>query len=182
MPHELTELLQKWSDGDRQALEQLTPQVYRELRRLAARYMADERHQSLQATGLINEAYVRLIEWKNVRWQNRAHFFAVSAQLMRRILIDEARKRRGAQRGGALSKTTFDEGCVVTPGRSRDRVELDEALKRLEDLDSRKSRVIELRYFGGLSVEETAVVLDISHRTVEREWTLAKAWLYRELT
>jgi RNA polymerase sigma factor (TIGR02999 family) len=179
---ELTTLLQAWSDGDREALEKLAPHVQNELHRIAARYMARERpNHLLQTTALINEAYVRLINWKNVRWQNRAHFFAVSAQLMRRILVDIARSRGQVKRGSGMAEMALDEAFVVAPERSTDLVLLDEALTRLAEMDSRKAQVVELRYFGGLTVEETALVLKISDRTVLREWNLAKAWLYREI-
>jgi RNA polymerase sigma factor (TIGR02999 family) len=144
--------------------------------------MARERpNHLLQTTALINEAYVRLINWKNVRWQNRAHFFAVSAQLMRRILVDIARSRGQVKRGSGMAEMALDEAFVVAPERSTDLVLLDEALTRLAEMDSRKAQVVELRYFGGLTVEETALVLKISDRTVLREWNLAKAWLYREI-
>jgi RNA polymerase sigma-70 factor (ECF subfamily) len=181
--HELTHLLKAWSGGDQQALEKLVPRVQKELRRLAARYMAGERHNHpLQTTALINEAYIRLIGWKNVDWQNRAHFFAVSAQLMRRILVDAARARYGRNRSKAAIETTLNEACVFRPEKSRDLIVLDEALKRLGEIDPRKSQVIELRFFAGLSVEETAAVLKISDRTVLREWNLARAWLLREIS
>ena len=180
---ELTVLLQAWSKGDQRALDQLAPRVFHELRRLAARQMAGERqNHTLQPTALINEAYVRLVDWKGVHWQNRAHFFGVCAQFMRRILVDMARAKRGRKRGGGAARTTFDEEMVFRPERSRDLVELDDALKRLEEIDERKSRIVELRFFGGLSVQETAVVLGVSERTILREWNLAKAWLYREVS
>jgi RNA polymerase sigma factor (TIGR02999 family) len=180
--NELTGLLQAWSNGDQQALEKLAPRVQGELHRIAARYMANERPtHPLQATALINEAYIRLINWKEVRWQNRAHFFAVAAQLMRRILVDFARTRAQVKHGKGIAETTLDEAYVIQAERSSDLVRLDEALTRLAELDERKSRVIELRFFGGLSVQETAVVLQLSERTVLREWNLAKAWLYREM-
>jgi RNA polymerase sigma factor (TIGR02999 family) len=179
---ELTGLLRAWSSGDHQALEQLAPRVQGELHRIAARYMADERpNHPLQTTALINEAYIRLIDWKDVRWQNRAHFFAVSAQLMRRILVDFARSRDQAKHGNGIAEESLDEAFVFQPGRSADLLLLDEALTRLAEMDPRKARVIELRFFGGLSTEETAVVLHVSDRTVLREWNLAKAWLYREI-
>jgi RNA polymerase sigma-70 factor (ECF subfamily) len=180
---QLTELLQAWSDGDASALERLAPRVYQELHRLAARYMAAERpNHALQATALINEAYIRLIGWKNVRWQNRAHFFGVSARLMRRILVDEARARRGPKRRGDVSDTALDEALVFRPEKSRDLLALDDALTRLAEIDPRKSEVVELRFFGGLNEEEAALVLDLSERTIRREWNLAKAWLYREIS
>src|SRR5262249_27976499 len=169
--------------GDKDALEKLAPRVHQELHRLAARYMAAERpNHALQTTALINEAYIRLIGWKNVHWQNRAHFFAVSAQLMRRILVDAARARYGRNRSKAAIETTLNEGCVVRPAKSRDLIVLDEALNGLGEIDPRKSQVIELRFFGGLSVEETAAVLKLSDRTVLREWNLARAWLLREIS
>jgi RNA polymerase sigma factor (TIGR02999 family) len=180
--HELTNLLKAWSGGDQQALEKLVPRVQKELRRLASRYMAGERpNHSLQTTALINEAYIRLIGWKNVDWQNRAHFFAVSAQLMRRILVDAARARYGRNRSRAAMETTLNEAYVFRPEKSRDLILLDEALNRLGEIDTRKSQVIELRFFAGLSVEETGAVLKLSDRTVRREWNLARAWLLREI-
>jgi len=180
--HDVTELLQAWRQGDAQALEALAPRVQKELHRLARRHMAGERpNHPLQTTALINEAYIRLIGWDNVQWQNRAHFFAVAAQLMRRILVDIARARVGPRRGGGAAETTLDEAFVFRPDKSRDLLQLDEALTTLAEMDPRKSRIVELRFFGGLSVEETAAVLQISDRTVLREWTLARAWLYREI-
>src|SRR5262245_25557229 len=172
--HELTRLLQLWSDGDQQAFEQLAPRVQRELHRLAAAYMAGERpDHPLQATALINEAYIRLIQWDNVQWQNRAHFFAMAAQLMRKILVDMARARGRTKRGGGTIETTLDEGCVLYQERSRDLLLLDAALTQLAELDPRKSRIVELRFFGGLSEDEAASVLGISARTVRREWNFA---------
>jgi RNA polymerase sigma-70 factor, ECF subfamily len=180
---DLTVLLQAWSKGDQRALEQLAPRVFKELHRRAVRQMAAERPgHTLQATALINEAYVRLIDWKGVQWQNRAHFFAVCAQFMRRILVDMARAKGGIKRGGGAHETTFDEAVVFRPERSQDLLRLDDALKELEKIDPRKSRIVELRFFGGLSVEETGSVLELSDRTVLREWNLAKAWLYREIS
>lgn len=180
---QLTGLLQAWSDGDKQALEKLAPRVHQELHRLAGRYMAGERpNHPLQTTALINEAYIRLIGWKNVRWQNRAHFFGVSARLMRRILVDAARARRGPKRHGDFSDTSLDEAFVFRPEKSPDLLALDEALTRLAELDPRKSQIVELRFFGGLNEVETALVLGVSERTVRNDWKLAKAWLYRELT
>lgn len=181
--HDVTELLQAWRRGNEQALQDLVPRVQKELHRLAHRYMAAERpNHPLQTTALINEAYIRLIGWDNVQWQNRAHFFAVAAQLMRRILVDAARSHRGPKRGGGAHETSLDEACAFQPDKSRDLLRLDDALTRLCELDPRKSRVIELRFFGGLSVDETAAVLEISDRTVLREWNLARAWLYREIS
>ena len=165
------------------ALEKLTPLVYQELRRLAKRYMARENAgHILQPTALVNEAYLRLIEQKQVRWQNRAHFFGISAQLMRRILVDMARASRQTKRGGAARQAPFDEALVISDAPGEDLVALDEALQTLAAMDARKSRVVELRFFGGLSVEETAEVLHISPETVMREWKLAKVWLHRELS
>jgi RNA polymerase sigma factor (TIGR02999 family) len=178
----LTALLQAWSAGDKDALEKLAPHVDRELHRLAARYMAGERaNHLLQTTALINEAYIRLIGWKNVHWQNRAHFFGVSARLMRRILVDAARARKGPKHHGDFSDTSLDEAFVFRPEKSSDLLALNEALTRLSELDARKSQLVELRFFGGLNEVETALVLGVSERTIRREWKLAKAWLYREL-
>jgi RNA polymerase sigma factor (TIGR02999 family) len=180
--HEVTQLLLAWSDGDQAALEQLTPLVYRELRRLARGYMRQERPDHiLQTTALINEAYLRLIDWKDVRWQNRAHFFGVAAQLMRRILVDFARASHQAKRGGAMRQVSLDEAAAVSVERAAEFIALDEALSRLAIIDQRRSRMVELRFFGGLSEEETAEALKVSPRTVRREWSLARAWLYREL-
>jgi RNA polymerase sigma factor (TIGR02999 family) len=180
---ELTRLLQAWSDGDKQALDALVPRVQAELHRLAGLYMAGERqNHPLQTTALINEAYIRLIGWDNVRWQNRAHFFAVAAQLMRRILVDHARARRRTKRGGGAVQTTLDEGCIYNQERTRDLLAVDQALARLEALDPRKSRIVELKFFGGLTEDEVAVVLQISDRTVRREWSLARAWLHTEIS
>jgi len=182
-PKEITGLLVAWGAGDEQALAALTPLVYEELHRLAHRYMGGERPgHSLQTTALVNEAYVRLIDWKSVRWQNRAHFFAVSAQLMRRILVDFARSRGYQKRGGGVPAVTLDDAAVVTDDKGADMVALDEALTSLAELDARQSRVVELRFFGGLSLEETAEVLRVSPGTVRRDWSLARAWLHRELS
>lgn len=180
--HEVTQLLLAWSDGDQAALEQLTPLVHRELRRLAKGYMRQERPgHILQTTALINEAYLRLIDWKNVHWRSRAHFFGVAAQLMRRILVDFARARQQDKRGGAACQVSLDEAAGVSAERSAEFIALDEALDRLAAIDPRRSRMVELRFFGGLSEEETAEALKVSPRTVRREWSLARAWLYREL-
>jgi len=182
-PKEITRLLVAWGEGDESALERLTPLVYEELRRLAHHYMGRERPgHTLQTTALVNEAYVRLIDWKNVHWQNRAHFFGVSAQLMRRILVDFARARGYAKRGGGALAVTLDKAALVSNDKGADIVALDEALVSLAELDERQSRVVELRFFGGLSVEETAEVLKVSPGTVRRDWSLARAWLHRELT
>jgi RNA polymerase sigma-70 factor, ECF subfamily len=175
-------LLRAWSDGDRDALDQLTPIVYDELHRLARRYMSRERAgHSLQTTALVNEAYMRLVDYKRMKWQNRAHFFAVSAQLMRRILVEHAR-RRNLKRGGAVPHVSLEETAIVDGERDTDLMALDDAMVTLTRLDPRKVQVVELRFFGGLSVEETAEVLKVSPVTVMRDWSTAKAWLYRELT
>jgi RNA polymerase sigma-70 factor (ECF subfamily) len=180
---EVTQLLVAWSRGDASALDQLTPLVYHELRRLAHRYLSRERPgHTLQTTALVHEAYLRLVDQKEVPWQNRAHFFAVGAQVMRHILIDHARKHHYAKRGGHGQRVLLDEAAVMAPGRAADLVALDEALTELKELDSRKSRVVELRYFGGLSIEETAQVLQVSPMTVRRDWRSAKAWLYQAMT
>ncbi len=182
-PKEITRLLVAWGDGDESALEELTPLVHEELHRLAHHYMGHERPgHTLQTTALVNEAYVRLIDWKNVRWQNRAHFFAVSAQLMRRILVDFARSRGYQKRGGGALAVTLDDAAFVSDEKGSDMVALDEALVSLAELDARQSKVVELRFFGGLSNEETAEVLKVSPGTVRRDWSLARAWLHRELS
>ncbi|MGH9844523.1 MAG: sigma-70 family RNA polymerase sigma factor [Blastocatellia bacterium] len=180
---EITQLLAAWSDGDPSALEQLVPLVQAELHRIAKRYIRrGNPGQLLQTSALINEAYLRLIHWKNARWQNRANFFGVAAQLMRRILVDEYREQHSQKRGGDALRVSLTEAEAQSDERSADLVALDDALKSLAQLDERKSRIIELRYFGGLSVEETAEVLQVSARTVKREWSLAQAWLFRELS
>jgi RNA polymerase sigma-70 factor (ECF subfamily) len=179
---DITALLEAWREGDQTALEKLTPIVYKELHRLAGRYMRGERPgHSLQTTDLVNEAYMRLVDYKRMHWQNRAHFFAVSAQLIRRILVDHAR-RRNLKRGAGFKHVSLDEVAVAGGGRSADLVALDDAMKALAQLDPRKERVVEMRFFGGLSVEETADVLKVSTVTVMRDWSTAKAWLYRELS
>jgi RNA polymerase sigma-70 factor (ECF subfamily) len=180
--HEITQLLIAWENGDESALETLVPLIHAELYRLAKGYLGRERPDHLlQPTALVNEAYIRLIDWKNIRWQNRAHFFGVSAQLMRHILVDFARQRpRNAE--GAVLHLTLNEELIIGNRKSAEIVALDEALNELAKLDPRKSRIVELRYFGGLSVEETAEVLKISVATLMREWTKAKMWLYRELS
>ena len=178
---DITALLKAWSEGDQSALEQLTPIVYKELHRLAGRYMKGERPgHSLQTTALVNEAYMRLVDYKRMEWQNRAHFFAVSAQLIRRILVEHAR-RRNLKRGAGFRHISLDEVAVTGSGRSADLVALDDAMTALARMDPRKERVVEMRFFGGLSVEETAEVLKVSSVTVMRDWSTAKAWLYREL-
>jgi RNA polymerase sigma-70 factor, ECF subfamily len=179
---EVSGLLRAWSRGDQSALEKLTPIVYDELRRLASRYMKRERSgHSLQTTALVNEAYMRLVDYKRMQWQNRAHFFAVAAQLMRRILVEHAR-RHNLKRGGGVPHVSLEEAPVVGGNDDADLMALDNAMKALERIDSRKVQVVEMRFFGGLSVEETAEVLKVSPVTVKRDWRAAKAWLYRELT
>ena len=179
---EVSGLLRAWGDGDRDALDRLTPVVYDELRRLARRYMRGERPgHSLQTTALVNEAYMRLVDYKSMQWQNRAHFFAVSAQLMRRILVEQAR-RHNLKRGGGVQHVSLEETAIVDDDRPADLVALDDAMNALARIDPRKVQVVEMRFFGGLSVEETAEVLKVSPVTVMRDWSTAKAWLYRELT
>jgi RNA polymerase sigma-70 factor (ECF subfamily) len=179
---EVTRLLRAWGDGDKQALERLTPVVYDELRRMARHYLRGERDgHTLQTTALVNEAYLRLVDVAGVNWQDRAHFFAVSAQMMRRILVDAARARGSHKRGSATPHVNLDDVPDVGTGRATELVALDDALNALADFDPRKAKVIELRFFGGLSVEETAEVLKISPQSVMRDWKLAKAWLMREL-
>jgi RNA polymerase sigma factor (TIGR02999 family) len=181
-PTKVTELLLKWGQGDEAALERLIPLVHRELHQIAQRCMAGERAgHSLQATALVNEAYLRLINAKDVAWHDRAHFLAVAARVMRRILVDHARARGYRKRGGDAARVTFDEALVVTNEPGQDFVALDDALEALGKFDQRKSRVIELRFFGGLSVEETASVLKVSPDTVMRDWQLARSWLSREM-
>jgi len=178
---EVSGLLRAWSDGDRNALDKLTPIVYDELHRLARSYMKRERTgHSLQTSALVNEAYMRLVDYKNMQWQNRSHFFAVSAQLMRRILVDHAR-RHNLKRGRGVQLVSLDETAEVGGERAADLVALDSAMDALERIDRRKVQVVEMRFFGGLSVEETAAVLNVSAVTVMRDWGTAKAWLYREL-
>jgi RNA polymerase sigma-70 factor (ECF subfamily) len=180
---ETTRVLQAWANGDAAALDRLTPLVYKELRRIAGHFMQNERGgNSLQTTGLVNEAYLRLIDVKNVDWQHRAHFFAVSATLMRRILLDRARKRGAAKRGGAAARVKLDEIPDLASARASELLALDDALTELAKVDPRKARVIELRFFGGLSVEDTGAVLKVSPDTVLRDWRLARAWLLAELS
>lgn len=179
---DVTVLLQKWSDGNEEALELLTPVIYSELHRIAKRYMNRERDgHTLQTTALVNEAYMRLIDWKTAKWENRAHFFGVSAQLMRRILVDFARKRPKLNED-VVRHVELDEAFNITAEKDSDLVALDEALIELAKFDERKARIVELKFFGGLSVEETAEVIGVSGVTVMREWQKAKAWLYRELS
>ncbi|MEO7271761.1 MAG: sigma-70 family RNA polymerase sigma factor [Vicinamibacterales bacterium] len=181
-PTRVTELLLEWGRGDEGALERLIPLVHRELHGIARRCMAGERAgHSLQATVLVSEAYLRLVQGTDVKWQDRAHFLAVAARVMRRILVDHARGRRAQKRGGPATRVTFDEALLVTTEPREDFVALDDALEALAEFDQRKSRVVELRFFGGLTVEETASVLKVSPETVMRDWQLAKSWLQREM-
>jgi len=182
VPSEITGLLIAWSDGDHAALERLMPLIERELHRIARQYMRRENPgHTLQTTALVNEAYFRLVDQKRVRWQNRAHFFAIAAQIMRRILINYARDRHRAKRGGRAVQVSLSEVAVVGEERSGELIALDEALERLEEFDPRKARVVELRHFGGLTAAEAAEVLGVSVVTVERDWRAAKAWLAREV-
>jgi RNA polymerase sigma factor (TIGR02999 family) len=180
-PAQVTDLLVAWSEGDKQAYDRLVPLVYDELHRLAHRYMSGERAgHTLQTTALVDEAYLRLVNQK-VRWQNRSHFFAIAAEVMRRILVDYARQGRYAKRGGGAQKVELDEAMLMARERSSELIALDDALKRLAEFDERKSRVVELRFFGGLTVDETAKVLGVSPNTVDRDWSTARAWLYKEV-
>jgi len=182
-PHEVTQLLIDWSNGRQDAVEPLFPLVYEELRRLAHRYMRRERPgHTLQTTAVVHEAYLRLIDQNHVQWQNRAHFFAIAAQMMRRILITHAQSHAYAKRGGGALKVSLDEAAVLSPARAGELIALDEALKSLAVIDVRRSQVVELRFFGGLSNEEIAEVLKISPNTVTRDWNVARAWLYREMS
>jgi RNA polymerase sigma-70 factor, ECF subfamily len=178
----VSQLLQAWSDGDKTALDRLTPIVYKELRTLARRYLRGERAgHSLQTTALVNEAYIRLVDYRRMKWQDRAHFFGISAQLMRRILVEHAR-RHNLKRGGGVAHVSLDEVAVVGGNRAANLVALDEAIESLAQIDPRKAHIVELRFFGGLSVAETAEALRVSTVTVMRDWSTAKAWLYREMT
>jgi RNA polymerase sigma factor (TIGR02999 family) len=181
--HEITRLLQAWGSGDSRALETLTPLVYNQLHRLAHRYMAGEQPgQTLQTTALVHEVYLRLVDVKNVDWQSRAHFYGLCARLMRRILIDFARSRNYQKRGGQFPHIELEEAATVSAVVDLELLAVDESLKKLATLDARKSEVVELRFFGGLTVEETATALGVSQETVMRDWKLAKAWLLRELS
>ena len=181
--HDVTRLLVDWSNGDQAALDKLLPLVNDELRRLARRYMRRESPgHTLQTSALVNEAYLRLIDQKHVQWQNRAHFFGIAAQLMRRILIDHARSHHYAKRGGGALKVSLDEAAAVTEARAAELLAVDEALEKLTAMDERKGRIVELRFFGGLTEEETAEVIGVSLPTAQREWRAAKAWLRRMLT
>ena len=182
LEHEITQLLQAWRQGDERALDKLTPQVYRELHRAARRCMSGERDgHTLQTTALINELYLRLSDLKPIDWQNRAHFFALCARQMRRILTDQARARQSHKRRDGARALSLDDALVISPEPSADLVAVDDALNQLAKVDDRKSQVVTMRFFGGLSVEETAEVLKVSPETVARDWRLAKAWLMREL-
>jgi RNA polymerase sigma factor (TIGR02999 family) len=182
IPEEITQLLMNWSQGDKAALDQLVPLVYPELRRLAKRQMNRENPaHTLQTSALINEAYLKLVDQQNVQWQNRAHFFAVAAQVMRHILVDHARTRNYAKRGGGASKLPLDEASALTERRAAELIALDDALRDLATLDERRSQIIELRFFGGLTLEETAEVMHISPSTVQREWRAARAWLHHTI-
>ena len=181
---QITQLLNQWSNGDAEVLGDLMPLVYVELRRQASRYLRRERsNHTLQPTALINEAYLKLIDQREVKWQNRAHFFAIAAQAMRRILVDYARERKREKRGGAAENLPLDEALtIVSQEKSVDLVALDEALNNLAKFDERQAKVVELRYFSGLSIDETAEVLNVSNVTIRRDWNMAKAWLHQEIT
>jgi RNA polymerase sigma-70 factor (ECF subfamily) len=182
-PQQVTQLLVAWSGGDQAARDELMPLVYEELRRLAHQCIRRERPgHTLQTSALLNEAYLRLVDQKNIHWQGRAHFFGIAARLMRQVLVDYARKRRYAKRGGDPRRVSLDEAMIVSEGRAADVVALDDALKNLAEIDPRQSQIVELRFFGGLSIDETAEVLGVSPGTVMRDWTLAKAWLRRAVT
>ncbi len=181
-PDDITELLVCWSNGDKIALERLMPLVEKELHKLAHRYMRQENPcHPLQTTALVNEAFIRLVDQTRVRWQNRAHFYGIAAQIMRRVLLNYARDQKRAKRGGGAVQVSLSEADAAAPVTPEELIALDEALKKLAVVDERKSRVVELRYFGGLSVEETAEVLNVSPVTVMRDWNMAKAWLAREV-
>ncbi|HKS39054.1 MAG TPA: sigma-70 family RNA polymerase sigma factor [Blastocatellia bacterium] len=183
LSNSVTQLLIEWRDGDKTALDKLVPLVYEELRRLAHYYVRRERAgHTLQTSGLVNEAYLRLVDHKGMRWQNREHFYAVAAQAMRRILVDYARSRNYAKRGGEALIVELDEAAIVAKKQVADLVALDDALQDLAAIDPRKSRIVEMRYFGGMSVEETASVLGVAPITVMREWSAAKAWLLRQMS
>jgi RNA polymerase sigma-70 factor (ECF subfamily) len=178
----VTQLLSELSGGNRAVVDELTPLIYQELKRIAGGQLRRERPgHTLQATALVHEAYIKLIDQRGVSWQNRAHFFGIASQIMRRILLDYAKSQNREKRGGGLHKTSLDEGLIVSEDRASDLVQIDQALTRLEALDARQAKVVELRFFGGLNVEETAEAMGISTPTVKREWAMAKAWLHREL-
>lgn len=181
--HNITKLLLDWRNGDSEALDRLMPLVYEELRRMANNYMRNERQgHTLQTSALVNEAYLRLVDHENIAWQNRAHFFGVAAKAMRRILVDHARTRNYQKRAGAAQQVSLDEATTLTEGRAAELIALDDALKELAKMDERKSLVVELRYFGGLSMEEIAEALGVSIPTVTRDWSTAKVWLLREMS
>lgn len=181
-PTNVTQILREWSDGDENAPARLMPLVYEELRRLAAFYLKSERtDHTLQPTALVHEAYLRLVDQNRVTWQNRTHFYGVAAKMMRRVLVDHARAHITEKRGGALIKTSLDEAKVLPHERPKDLLALDEALERLAKFDERKCHVVELRFFGGLDNEETAIALGVTEKTVRRDWNMAKLWLYREI-
>jgi RNA polymerase sigma factor (TIGR02999 family) len=183
MPQDVTVLLGKINDGDSSAPEELLPIVYAELRKLAGGYLKRERpDHTLQPTALVHEAYIRMVDWENVSWQSRSHFFAVAAKIMRNILVDHARKKKAEMHGGNLQKIALDEAISFSKQTEVNLVDLDEALKDLEKLDERQSKIIELRFFAGLTIEETAHALDVSTMTVSRDWNFAKAWLFRRLS
>ena len=182
-PHDVTQLLLKWSQGEQGAIDELLPLVYRELHKIAHRYLNKERGEhTLQTTALVHEAYIKLIDQNRVQWQNRAHFYGIAAQMMRRILVDYARSRNYAKRGGGTIEIPLDEALTVSNTRNAELIALDEALDQLSEFDKRKAQIVELRCFGGLTVEEAAEVLDVSPGTIVRDWTLAKAWLRREIS
>jgi len=182
-PEEVSQLLQDWSEGDSTALDKLLPIIYHEMHKLAHHYMKRERlGHTLQTTALVNEAYMRLADYKKMRWQGRAHFFAIAAQVMRRILVEHARERDTAKRGGGVPKLSLDEVPIAFEGRSGEVLAVNDALNKLESWDPRKGEIVELRFFGGLSIDETAEVMKISPTTVQREWRAAKAWLHRTMT
>lgn len=182
-PREVTQLLLGWRGGDRNALDALVPLVYKELRRLAHFQLRDERQDhTLQSAALVNEAYVRLVGLKTPQWESRTHFFAIAAQLMRQILVDYARRHGSAKRGGSVCKLSLDDAMLVSRRKALDVVALDDALQELAKIDARQSRVVELRFFGGLTLEEISAALEIGPATVQRDWTSARAWLYREIS
>ena len=180
---DITQLLRDWGRGEASALDRLMPVVYNELRRIARNFMRRQNPgHTLQTTALVNEAFLNLVDSSRVNWQSRTHFFAIAAQLMRRVLVDAARRKNSKKRGGEYLRVTLDNGADIAPESNADLVALDEALKRLEKLDPRHSRIVELRYFGGLTEEQIAATLNISTRTVRRDWTLARTWLFREIS
>ena len=180
--HEVTQLLLAWSGGNQAALERLVPLVYEELRSLAHQYLSKERKgHTLQTTDLVHEVYLKLVDQRRVQWQNRAHFYGIAAQLMRRVLVDEARRRRRTKRGGGMTQILLDEATIVSPRPEVDVLAIDEALTRFAEIDGRKARIVELRFFAGLEVKETAAILGISEVTVMRDWRSAKAWLHKQL-